>query len=58
MAINIENLHRDLEDDYGTAMFGGFSMAVIDLEDIQRASPEELIEIAQRNGIDLRRYEV
>lgn len=58
MAINIEKLRRDLEDDYGSAMFGGFPMAIVDLEEIRRASPEELIEIAQRNGVNLRKYEV
>ena len=43
-------------DYYGTAMFSGFPMAVVDLSRIERASDEELIEIAQKNGVDLSEY--
>ena len=54
--IDTNRLRRDLMDYYGTAMFSGFPMAVVDLSRIERASDEELIEIAQKNGVDLSEY--
>lgn len=54
--LDIDALRRDLMDDMGSAMYGGFPMAVIDLSEVECASPEELIRIAQRKGYDLRRY--
>lgn len=44
-------------DCYG-AYFGGFGGALIETFDIDSASPEELIRMAQRKGLDLSRYEV
>ena len=54
--IDTERLRRDMMDYYGTAMFSGFPMAVFDLSRIERASDEELIEIAQNNGVELGEY--
>ena len=54
--IDISRLRRDLEDYYGTAMFSGFPMAVMDLPKVERMSAQELVELAQKNGIDLRKY--
>ena len=54
--IDTDRLRRDMMDYYGTAMFSGFPMAVVDLSRIERASDEELIEIAQKNGVDLSEY--
>ena len=54
--IDTERLRSDLMDYFGTAMAGGFPMAVIDLSRIERASDQELVEIARRNGMDLRKY--
>ena len=54
--IDTDRLRRDLMDYYGTAMFSGFPMAVVDLSRIERASDEELIEIAHKNGVDLSEY--
>ena len=56
MYYNIEELRRDLMDYYGTAMNSGFGMAVIDLSEIENASPEKLINIAKKLGVDLRNY--
>ena len=56
MYYNIEELRRDLMDYYGTAMSNGFGMAVIDLSEIENASPEKLINIAKKLGVDLRNY--
>ena len=56
--IDISRLRRDLEDYYGTAMFSGFPMAVMDVSRVERMSAQELVELAQKNGIDLRKYTV
>ncbi len=54
--IDIRRLRRDMEDYYGTAMFGGFPMAVMDLSKVERMSDREIIELAEKNGVDLRKY--
>jgi len=54
--IDTERLRRDMMDYYGTAMFSGFPMAVFDLSRIERASDEELIEIALNNGVELSEF--
>ena len=56
--IDISRLRRDLEDYYGTAMFSGFPMAVMDVSRVERMSAQELVELAQKNGVDLRKYVV
>ena len=59
MIIDIEKLREDLKDDcYGAFFGGGFGGAMMESFDIGRASPEELIDIAQRNGIDPSNYEL
>ncbi len=57
MDLDISRLRDDLEDYYGTAMFSGMPMAVIDLSQAETASPQELVDMAQRAGFDLGRYE-
>ena len=57
MDIDIPRLRDDLEDYYGTAMFSGMPMAVIELSQAETASPQELVDMAQRAGFDLGRYE-
>ena len=37
---------------------GGFGGALAESVEIERASDEELVEMAQRQGIDLRRFEI
>lgn len=54
--IDIRRLRRDLKDYYGTAVFNASPMAVFDLSTVERASDREIIEIAQANGVDLRKY--
>ena len=54
--IDINRLRKDLMDDYGSAMFSGFPMAVMDLAKIERMSDSELVELAQKKGVDLRKY--
>lgn len=54
--IDINRLRKDLMDDYGSAMFSGFPMAVMDLAKVERMSDRELVELAQKKGVDLRKY--
>ena len=53
-----DRLKRDLMDYYGTAMTGGFPMAVMDLSRVERASDNELVQMALDAGFDLWKYEV
>ena len=58
MLIDIDKLKEDLKNDCCGAFFGGgFGGALMEAADIENASPEELVEIARRKGIDLSRYE-
>jgi hypothetical protein len=54
--IDVNRLRRDMKDYYGTAMFNGFPMAVMDLSKVERMSDRELVELAKKNGVDLRKY--
>ena len=54
--MDIEELRRELMDYFGTAMTSGFPMATVDLVKIERASKEELISIAKKNGFDVSEY--
>ena len=55
--IDYDALRNDLEDYYGTAMFGGAGMAMGGLSDVESASDDRLIEIAARERINLGKYE-
>ena len=58
MKINIEKLRKDMQQDYYGAYFvGGFGGALMESFDVEKASPEELIEIAKsKREIDLSNY--
>jgi hypothetical protein len=56
MNIDFERLRRDLIDYFGTAM-GIYSMAVMEVAKVERASEQDLIRIAKQNGFDLSKYE-
>ena len=59
MNIDIEELREDMKQEcYGAFFGGGFGGALIESFDIDDASPEELVRMAQDQGIDLSRYEV
>ena len=47
-----EALRERLMDECGTAMFGGFPAALLYVADIESASSDELLEIAERLGVD------
>ena len=54
--IDVNSLRKDMTDYYGTAMFSGFPMAVMDLSNVESMSDRELVELAQKKGVDLRKY--
>ena len=54
--IDVSRLRRDMKNYYGTAMCNGFPMAVMDLSEVEHMSDCELVELAQKNGVDLRKY--
>ncbi len=58
MDIDYEKLRSDLMDYFGSAMFSGLPMAIIDLSDVETASNDELIKIAKKNKFDLSKYQI
>lgn len=54
--VNIEKLRSDLYDYFGTAMVNVSSLAMTELEKIEKASLYELIVMAEKNGFDLEKY--
>ena len=53
--IDYERLRNDLIDYFGTAMTFN-PMAMSDLISVERASNDELVEIALKNNFDLNKY--
>lgn len=59
MTIDIDALREDMKNEcYGAFFGGGFGGALIESFDIESASPEELVQMAQRQGINLSKYRV
>ena len=59
MTIDIEKLREDLKQEcYGAFFGGGFGGALMESFDVEKASPEKLVEMAKENGLDLRKYEI
>ena len=59
MMIDIDKLREDLKQEcYGAYFGGGFGGALMESFNIESASPQKLIEIAEKKGIDLRKYTV
>ena len=59
VTIDIRHLREDLRsEDLGAYFGGGFGGALMETFDIDNATPEELVQIAQDKGVDLRRYVV
>lgn len=54
--IDTEKLRKDLINYFGTAVFSGMPMAVIDLSKAERASEDELMQLAYKNGFDPEDY--
>lgn len=57
MTIDVDKLRDALIDYFGTAMQFN-PQAVIELSEVESASPERLVEIALANGFDLSDFEV
>lgn len=56
-SIDVKKLRRDmLNQAFGAYFGGGICPAIIDAANVERASDDEVIRIAKRMGIDLRRY--
>ena len=49
---NTEDLRKELKDYYGTAMFNGNPMAVMELSRVDNASDAELERLARQAGLD------
>lgn len=59
MTIDIEKLREDLKQEcYGAYFGGGFGGAMISSFDIEKASPDKLVEIARQMGINLCKYAI
>ena len=57
MTIDISKLRKDmLNGSYGAFFGGGFGGAMMQSFDIENASPQQLVQMAQKQGIDLRHY--
>lgn len=56
--IDVDALREYMEDYCGTAMFGGFPAAVLDLAQVESMDGYELCQKAESMGIDLRRFQM
>lgn len=55
--IDIDRLRNDLMSENLAGYFGaGLGGMLIEAIDIQKMKPEDLVQLAQNQGIDLRRY--
>ena len=56
--IDYEALREAIKQElYGAAIGGGFGGALMEAEEVDDASPEELLRMARNNGIDPEDYE-
>lgn len=58
MRVDVEQLRKDLKDYYGTAMCSGLPMAMMELAKIEKASEQELVRIAQKNRMNMTKYNI
>ncbi len=57
--IDIERLREDLKQEcLGAYFVGGFGGALMENLSLEKASREELLEIAQKRGIDIYKYQL
>ncbi len=58
MLINVDALRDAVKNEcYAAAFGGGFGGALMESFDADHASPQELVEMAQRWGVDVLRFE-
>ena len=59
ITIDVDRLRDDMRDECLGAYFGvGSGTAFVESFDVDRATPEKLVEMAQSQEIDLRKYQV
>lgn len=59
ITIDVDKLRQDMRDECLSAYFGGgFGGALMESFDVDKATPERLVEIAQRQGLNLRKYQI
>lgn len=56
MKIDVDALRDYMRDYYGTAIFAGMRVAIIDVTRVERASDEELVKIALKEHVDLVKF--
>ena len=56
--IDVDALRDYMKDCCGSAMYGGFPAAILDLSDVERMSGVELCRMAESMGVDLLKFEV
>ncbi|WP_026495405.1 hypothetical protein [Butyrivibrio sp. WCD3002] len=55
--IDIERLRSDIESEcIGAFLGGGFGAALVEAGDVKTASVEDLLEMAEKFGIDISKY--
>lgn len=54
--IDIEKIREDLIEYYQGIMFNISPAAIVEMTEVEHASPQKLIDIALRNNIDLSEY--
>ena len=57
MHIDFDRLRKDLSDDRYAAAFAGTPEIIMEAWDIESLSEDELLELARREHINLRKYE-
>ena len=59
ITIDVDALKRDMQSElYGAYFCGGFGGAMVSAFDLERATPEQLVEMAIKQGIDVHKYQV
>lgn len=57
MKVNVEHLKTDLKSEYLGAYFsGGFGAALVSCSDVENASTEKLLQIAESFGLGISNY--
>ena len=56
MMIDIQKLRNDIKDYYGTAVFNGFPMAMIDVINVDCLSDKEVVDLALEKKMNLEKY--
>lgn len=59
ITIDVDKLRKDLRNECLGAYFcGGYGGALMELFDVDKATPEKLIKMAQQQGLDLKKYKI